>query len=193
MTSKNDETDIKESVNQSHNLNNDLFDGPPPSYEAVSNTNTLERNRNLNSSIMTEQSKNDEYLVAETLNNLMALNMEQQDNHTVYSRTDSQRNNGYTYDIVDDKLDPDFDLMIRHDDYIKSQLQKNYPFKYIILDSSIMIILNVSLIILQVYAINNNAALSYLGSAIWAGLYNLGAVLMALLTSNLSFFFTLYS
>jgi hypothetical protein len=190
MTSKTDENDVKESVKLSDNLKNDLFDGPPPSYETVSNTNSLERNVNLNSSIMTEQSKNDDYYVEEALNNLMALNMEQQDSHTEYlNRTDSQRNNGYTYDIIDDKLDPDFDIMIRHDDYIKSQLQKNYPFKYIILDSSIMIILNVSLIILQIHAINNNAALSYLGSAVWAGLYNLGAVLMALLTSRFILYF----
>ena len=47
-----------------------------------------------------------------------------------------------------------------------------------------MILLNVSLIILQIYAMNNNAALSYMGSAIWAGVYNLSVVIMVLFTSK---------
>lgn len=72
--------------------------------------------------------------------------------------------------------------IVEHENYVKKQINTNYPITYIIIDSAIMIILNVVLIILQIVATQNNAALSYLGSAIWAGTYNLITVLLVLLT-----------
>ena len=69
-------------------------------------------------------------------------------------------------------------------DYILKQLKQDYPLKYVIIDSIIMIILNMSLISLQIFAMNHNAALSFIGSAIWSGVYNLIAIFLALMTSK---------
>lgn len=76
------------------------------------------------------------------------------------------------------------DILIQQEAFIKRQLKEHYPLLYVIIDSLVMTILSAILIALQIVATKYNAALSYLGSAIWAGLYNLIAVLLALLTSN---------
>ena len=75
--------------------------------------------------------------------------------------------------------------IVDHENYIKKQIELNYPTLYVIIDSAVMIALNLVLIGLQVYATRNNAALSYFSSAIWAALYNLATV--ALLLSTLKF------
>lgn len=72
--------------------------------------------------------------------------------------------------------------IIDHEKYIQKQIELNYPTRYVVIDSVIMIVLNIVLIVLQIIATRNNAALSYLSSAVWAALYNLLVVGMLLFT-----------
>lgn len=90
-------------------------------------------------------------------------------------------------DSFENRMDnEDFsDILIQQEAFIRRQLKEHYPLLYVIIDSLVMTILSVILITLQIVATKHNAALSYLGSAIWAGVYNLIAVLLAVLTSNL--------
>lgn len=78
----------------------------------------------------------------------------------------------------------DIDIIIQQEAFIRRQLREHYPLLYVIIDSLVMTILSMILIALQIVATRYNAALSYLGSAIWAGLYNLIGVLLVVLTSN---------
>lgn len=105
---------------------------------------------------------------------------------------------GYTYDyngaVIDanttmpdavyDELVEDINTanIIEYENYVRKQIEVNYPIKYVIVDSVLMIILNVTLIALQIVACRNNAAMSYLASAIWAALYNLFVVGMVIAT-----------
>ena len=102
--------------------------------------------------------------------------------------TDSElRTTVLDHDIEDDPFVNDMNnakdkSAIDYENYVDKQIKTNYPVIYILVDSALMIVLNVIAIILQIVATQNNAALSYLASAIWAGLYNLFAVLMVLTT-----------
>lgn len=93
-------------------------------------------------------------------------------------------------DSFEDKMEneEETDIIIQQEAFIKRQLREHYPLLYVIIDSLVMTILSVILIALQILATKYNAALSYLGSAIWAGLYNLIAVFLAVLTSNFLIF-----
>lgn len=71
---------------------------------------------------------------------------------------------------------------IDHENFVQKQIELNYPLTYVLVDSTLMIVLNVVLVGLQVVATRNNAALSYLSSAIWAAIYNLVVVGMLLAT-----------
>ncbi len=79
------------------------------------------------------------------------------------------------------------DTDLKNEMLLQKQLDQNYPVKYVIWHCVVMAVLNVTLISLQIVAIRNNAAISYIGSAIWAGLYNLITVVMAVFTSNYLF------
>ena len=81
-------------------------------------------------------------------------------------------------------VDDDIEATIQHNAYIKNELEKNFPLRYVIAHSVSMFLLNVSLIILEIVAIKKNAALSDLGLAIWVGIYNLFTVFLVLLTSK---------
>ena len=74
---------------------------------------------------------------------------------------------------------------IRNEVMLEKQLEQHFPTKYVIVHSILLGLLSVLLISLQIVAIKNNAALSYIGSAIWSGTYNLLTVLLALLTGKL--------
>ena len=84
-------------------------------------------------------------------------------------------------------VDDDIEATIQYNAYIKNELEKNFPLRYVIAHSVAMILLNVSLIILEIVAIKKNAALSDLGLAIWVGIYNLFTVFLVLLTSKFNF------
>ena len=75
-------------------------------------------------------------------------------------------------------------IKIARELFIRKQIEHNYPIRYIAVDSVIVIVLNVIVIALQCVAIQNNAALSTIGSGIWAGLYNILVVILVLLTSK---------
>lgn len=74
---------------------------------------------------------------------------------------------------------------IRNEVMLEKQLEQHFPTKYVIVHSILLGLLSVLLISLQIVAIKNNAALSYIGSAIWSGTYNLLTVFLALLTGKL--------
>jgi hypothetical protein len=89
--------------------------------------------------------------------------------------------------FVDDLLDEENKLKIARELYIRKQIEHNYPVKYILIDSILIAVLNVTLIVMQIVAMYSNAALSAIGSGVWAGLYNILVVILVLLTSNLIF------
>lgn len=97
------------------------------------------------------------------------------------ANTTSNMNNP---DAVYDELVEDINTanIIEYENYVRKQIEVNYPIRYVIVDSVLMITLNVCLIALQIVACRNNAAMSYLASAIWAALYNLVVVGMVLAT-----------
>jgi hypothetical protein len=87
-------------------------------------------------------------------------------------------------------VDDDIEATIQYNAYIKNELEKNFPLRYVIAHSVAMILLNVSLIILEIVAIKKNAALSDLGLAIWVGIYNLFTVFLVLLTSKFNLYYS---
>ena len=112
-------------------------------------------------------------------------------------------NEGAYYEIIDataqqfdetfsqsNQTEADYELetIIQQDTLFQKNIEQNYPVKYLIVDCVLMVLFNSSLIGLQVFAMENDAALAYLGSAIWAALYNLGAVFLAILTSTKIYF-----
>lgn len=78
---------------------------------------------------------------------------------------------------------------IRNEALLQKRLDQHYPIRYVLVHCVIMVIINVVLISLQIVAIRNDAAISYIGSAIWSGSYNLITVFMAILTSLFTIFF----
>lgn len=76
---------------------------------------------------------------------------------------------------------------IKNEALLQKRLDQHYPIRYVIVHCVIMAILNVILISLQIVAIKNDAAISYIGSAMWAGSYNLITVFMAILTGLLTY------
>ena len=72
---------------------------------------------------------------------------------------------------------------IHNETMLQKQLEQNYPIKYVVVHCVLMAIINIVLISLQIVAIKNDAAISYIGSALWAGVYNMITVGMAFLTS----------
>jgi hypothetical protein len=94
-------------------------------------------------------------------------------------------------DLIDEFLDDENKLKIARELYIRKQIEHNYPIKYILVDSVLIIVLNLTLIVMQIVAMHNNAALSAIGSGVWAGLYNILVVILVLLTSNFTFLLTI--
>ena len=82
------------------------------------------------------------------------------------------------FDNDENKLKVERELLIR------KQIEHNYPMAYILIDSVTMLTFNVVLIALQCVAIRYDAALSSIGSGIWAGLYNISVTILVLLTSK---------
>jgi hypothetical protein len=87
----------------------------------------------------------------------------------------------------DYKFEVDIEATMQYKAYVKNELENNFPLKYVITHCIIMFILNISLIVIQVVAMQNNAAFSELGLAIWVGFYNLFTSFLVLLTSELKF------
>ena len=86
-------------------------------------------------------------------------------------------------DELDETTQQEFDEYTR----VMKQIQENYPLRYVKIDSVAMVLLNVVIIILQIIATSNNAALSSYGTSIWGGIYNILIVVLALLTSKREF------
>ena len=89
--------------------------------------------------------------------------------------------------LEDNQLDYDSQYEINNEAFIMKQIEQNYPTRYVKIDSIIMFLVNCALIIFQIVAMNNNAALSYTGAGIWAGLFNILTAFLDILTSNLFF------
>lgn len=87
--------------------------------------------------------------------------------------------------LEDNQLDYDSQYEINNEAFIMKQIEQNYPTRYVKIDSIIMFLVNCALIIFQIVAMNNNAALSYTGAGIWAGLFNILTAFLAILTSNI--------
>lgn len=87
--------------------------------------------------------------------------------------------------LEDNQLDYDSQYEINNEAFIMKQIEQNYPTRYVKIDSVIMFLVNCALIIFQIVAMNNNAALSYTGAGIWAGLFNILTAFLAILTSNI--------
>lgn len=85
----------------------------------------------------------------------------------------------------DFKFEIDVEATIQYNAYVKNEIEKNYPIRYVLAHSILMIVLNVTLIVMQVIATVNNAAFSELGLAFWVGIYNLVIAAQAILTSKL--------
>jgi hypothetical protein len=79
---------------------------------------------------------------------------------------------------------PELEYELEQAHYMKIRLEKKYPIKYILMHNLIMTALNLAIIFLQLIAIHKNAALSYTGSGILAGIYNLITVALSLSTSK---------
>lgn len=75
-------------------------------------------------------------------------------------------------------------LKIERELYVIRQLKHNYPIRYLLVDSALLIVCNLALIVLQIVAMQTNAALSQVASGVWAGLYNITVVGIVLLTST---------
>jgi hypothetical protein len=95
---------------------------------------------------------------------------------------DEDAEDGNQGEVSSDNADLEYELEQAH--YMKIQLEKKYPIKYILIHNCIMIVLNLTIICLQLIAIYKNAALSYIGSGILAGTYNLITVALSLSTSR---------
>jgi hypothetical protein len=93
--------------------------------------------------------------------------------------------NDHEVNKLNTMIDEDIEATLQYHAYIKNELEKNFPVKYVIVHSVLMIILNICLIFLQIIAIKFNAALSDLGLGFWVGVYNLITAVLALLTSIL--------
>ncbi len=85
----------------------------------------------------------------------------QQDFDQIYNELDIEK---LDVDQIDSE---ELEATIQYHAYIKNELDKNYPFKYVIAHSICMTIFNVALIVLQIIAIKKNAAFADLGLAIW--------------------------
>jgi hypothetical protein len=101
---------------------------------------------------------------------------------------DSLNESDYNIDSWEDdfKYEIDVEAAIQYNAYVKNELQKNYPIRYVLVHSSLMIVLNIALIVVQVIATIKNAAFSELGLPFWVGIYNLIISIQAILTSNLT-------
>lgn len=91
---------------------------------------------------------------------------------------------GEDYDTGGETDAESVEIGLKLDYYIKNEIEKNYPTVYIIIDSALMAILNVGLITLQIILMHHHAALAFIGAGVWAGIYNIFTLVLALLTSK---------
>jgi hypothetical protein len=75
----------------------------------------------------------------------------------------------------------------QYDPYTQ-RFKDKYPIKYVIIHSSLIIVLSLAAIAIQVVLIVEKAPLSVLGSGIWIGVFYIVAVFLALLNSKLKIF-----
>lgn len=73
---------------------------------------------------------------------------------------------------------------IQNEILIEKKLNEEYPVVYVAVDSIICILFNLGIMALQIYAANNNAALSGYLLGVWAGLLNISVASLALVSSN---------
>ena len=66
----------------------------------------------------------------------------------------------------------------------KNQLEQNYPVKYVLCHSIIMIILSITVIVIQVLMIIEKSPNYFVGSGIWVGVFFLIAACLAMVLSK---------
>ena len=62
--------------------------------------------------------------------------------------------------------------------------QENYPSKYVVIHSILIVLLSIAAIVVQIVLIINKAPLSVIGSGIWVGVFYIVAVFLAVLNSK---------
>jgi hypothetical protein len=104
-------------------------------------------------------------------------------NNNHYDNQDSYYSAGYDHELNDEILINDEDkFKVERELYFRKQIEDNYPIKYILLDSIVLLAFNFAIIIIQIVAIEKNAALSHLASGIWCGIYNIFVIVLVLFT-----------
>ena len=76
------------------------------------------------------------------------------------------------------------ELTRERNEYIEKRLKENYPTKFVIIYSAIMILISIVEIALQIVLITNNGGLYYVGHGIWGGVLVLALPIIALLLSK---------
>lgn len=90
----------------------------------------------------------------------------------------------YTMDSWKDdyKFEVDVEATMQYNAYVKNELENNYPINYVVIHAVLLSALNIGLMVIQVVAMQQNAALAEMGLAIWVGIYNLVIACLALST-----------
>jgi len=105
-----------------------------------------------------------------------------------YASNDEEKDEtNYEYavpdEMVDEEIQQEIDLYTR----LVKHIQDTYPIRYVKIDSIVNFLLNFVIIVFQIIATNQNAALSSYGTAVWGGIYNILIASLALLTSKILF------
>ena len=85
---------------------------------------------------------------------------------------------------LSDQIDENTQREIDEYAVLVNHIHMTYPLRYVKIDSSLSILLNLVVIILQIIATCNNAALSSYGTAVWGGVFNILIAVLALSTSK---------
>jgi len=88
-------------------------------------------------------------------------------------------------DEIDEETQREIDLYTR----LVKHIHDTYPLRYVKIDSTANILLNIVVIVFQIVATSQNAALSSYGTAVWGAIYNITIASLALLTSEFWFTF----
>jgi hypothetical protein len=94
----------------------------------------------------------------------------------------------YELDIaeeIDEETQREIDLYTR----LVKHIHDTYPLRYVKIDSAANILLNIAVIVFQILATSQNAALSSYGTAVWGAIYNITIASLALLTSEFWFIY----
>lgn len=75
---------------------------------------------------------------------------------------------------------------------LRKQIETIFPKSYLLRHSIFIVASSLTLICFQIILMNNNGILSYLGSGIWAGLFNLFTLFVSVITCKLNNFFLIF-